>query len=386
MSDEFDAQSIDRAFGRAMGRLGPALLGALEALERTFRRLHPPDFPRLQAGVAPVGDALDEARTAFSNASAPAGLEAFRADLAAAAGFAAAALGRIREPGSEGPMATLRAMHEHARAQAGLYPLRLALPPVSAWFAEPFARGDLTRLEARDGSEAEVGLFRSRSADEAGEGTSVEGSADGPSRRGGFDLYVPESYDGTEAWPLIVALHGGAGHGADFLWTWLREARSRRCLLLSPTSIDSTWSLRAPAVDGRALVEATEWVASRWRVDRDRILLTGLSDGGTMTALVGLGEDVPFTHLAPACGVLHPMNLELGNLARAGGKPIYLVHGALDWMFPVERARDAARVLEEAGADLVYRELADLSHTYPREENARIVAWLDPRRGAADTT
>jgi hypothetical protein len=32
----------------------------------------------------------------------------------------------------------------------------------------------------------------------------------------------------------------------------------------------------------------------------------------------------------------------------------------------------------EAGADLVYRELEDLSHTYPREENDRILAWFDP--------
>ena len=31
---------------------------------------------------------------------------------------------------------------------------------------------------------------------------------------------------------------------------------------------------------------------------------------------------------------------------------------------------------------LVYRELEDLSHTYPREENARIIEWFDPRRAA----
>jgi phospholipase/carboxylesterase len=52
------------------------------------------------------------------------------------------------------------------------------------------------------------------------------------------------------------------------------------------------------------------------------------------------------------------------------------VHGALDWMFPVALARDAARVLREAGAELVFREIEDLSHTYPREVNAKIVEWL----------
>jgi phospholipase/carboxylesterase len=123
-------------------------------------------------------------------------------------------------------------------------------------------------------------------------------------------------------------------------------------------------------------------VSSQWKVDAESVLLTGLSDGATMTLLVGLGSDTPFTHLAPVSGVLHPMNFAIGNLGRARERPIYLVHGALDWMFPVSLAQEAARVLEESGADLVYREVADLSHTYPREENARIIEWLDPQRVA----
>jgi phospholipase/carboxylesterase len=258
-------------------------------------------------------------------------------------------------------------MHQHARAQAMLYPLRRVLPPVSAFFAEPFCRDALDALEALEDSDARVGLFRGGEAE----------------ARGGFDLYVPESWDGREALPLIVALHGGSGNGADFLWSWLREARSRRCLLLAPTSRGSTWSLDAPELDGRALAELVEWLTARWQVDRDRVLLTGLSDGATMTLLVGLGEDAPYTHLAPISGVLHPRNFALGNLERARAKPIRLVHGALDWLFPVSLAREAARVLEQAGADLAYHEIGDLSHTYPREENARLIEWLDPTRGAA---
>jgi phospholipase/carboxylesterase len=119
-----------------------------------------------------------------------------------------------------------------------------------------------------------------------------------------------------------------------------------------------------------------DWVATKWNVDREHVLLTGLSGGATMTLLVGLGSDTPFTHLAPVSGVLHPMNLAIGNIDRARDKPIYLVHGALDWLFPVALAQEASRVLEEAGAHLVYRELEDLSHTYPREENVRIIEWF----------
>jgi phospholipase/carboxylesterase len=175
-----------------------------------------------------------------------------------------------------------------------------------------------------------------------------------------------------------VALHGGLGLGRDFLWTWLREARSRGALLLAPTSRDTTWSLNGPDTDAAALVSMIDYVAGRWRVDRARVLLTGLSDGGTYTLLAGLAPDAPYSALAVVSGVLHPRNFALGNVARAAGRRVYIAHGARDWMFPVDLARAAADSLREAGADVVYREIPDLSHAYPREENARILEWLDP--------
>jgi phospholipase/carboxylesterase len=68
--------------------------------------------------------------------------------------------------------------------------------------------------------------------------------------------------------------------------------------------------------------------------------------------------------------------LEFADADRVRGLPIYLVHGALDWMFPVQVARSAHRALSVAGARVTYREIDDLSHCYPREANAAILAWL----------
>jgi len=175
----------------------------------------------------------------------------------------------------------------------------------------------------------------------------------------------------------VVALHGGSGSGRDFLWAWLREARTRGALLLAPTAQERTWSIMGGAdVDAARLVAAVEQVAATYGVDRARVLLTGMSDGATYALLCGLAEGSPFTHLAPACGVLHPLLLAEGGIGRARGRPIYLVHGALDWMFPVQTARMARQALEAAGARLVYREIEDLSHTYPRDENPRVLDWL----------
>ena len=100
------------------------------------------------------------------------------------------------------------------------------------------------------------------------------------------------------------------------------------------------------------------------------------SDGGTYACLCGLRDGAPFTHLAPACGVLHPALLATDALARARDLPIYLVHGELDWMFPVATARMTRDVLTTVGARIVYREIDDLSHTYPRDENPKILEWL----------
>ena len=70
---------------------------------------------------------------------------------------------------------------------------------------------------------------------------------------------------------------------------------------------------------------------------------------------------------------------EIADADRLRGLPVYLVHGKLDWMFPVQVARQTHELLSAAGADVTYRELNDLSHTYPREINAEILKWLGGR-------
>ena len=44
----------------------------------------------------------------------------------------------------------------------------------------------------------------------------------------------------------------------------------------------------------------------------------------------------------------------------------------------------ARQALTAAGAALVYREIEDLSHTYPRDENRLILEWLLAEPAATD--
>ncbi len=357
---------IPESYAKALGDTGGATLFTLVTLEAALRKLHPPALSTLREMIDGARARLETALEAFRAQTPPPGIEAFHEQLEAGASAALDAARRFAAPAPPDQLAAgiLGAMRVHARSQELLYPLRQALPPLGAYFVEPPLRERQAELDPARDDELGVGLLRA--------------DGDGDDGRGGFCLYVPEYASAERPLPLVVALHGGHGHGRDFVWTWLREARSRGFLLLSPSSQGSTWALDGPLVETRALASMVEYVAERWRVDREHVLLTGLSDGATFCLLAGLSDGSPFTHLAPVSGVLHPANHSLGNLDRAAGRPIYLVHGALDWMFPVGLARMAHETLRNAGADVRYREIEDLSHAYPREENARILEWLDP--------
>jgi phospholipase/carboxylesterase len=120
-----------------------------------------------------------------------------------------------------------------------------------------------------------------------------------------------------------------------------------------------------------------ESVRGRFNIDATRMLLSGMSDGGTFCYVTGLERASPFTHLAPVAATFHPLMAQTADSERMRALPIFLTHGKLDWMFPVEVARHARDTLLAAGAAVTYREIDDLSHTYPREINAELLRWLN---------
>lgn len=357
---------IREDYQEALSAVGVATLTALGSLEAAARYLHPPEIPQLREALRPHFVELERTLAAYRAAAPPPPLAAFHERFEGGAELTRRSLEMFLAPAppQEAILKMLASLRTFCRALESLYALH-RFPPLSRYFVEAPFHDRLGELEAVPPRGVSVGLHHS-------------GGERGADVRGGFCLYVPESYDGSQEWPLVVALHGGSGSGRDFLWSWLREARGRRFLLAAPTAQGPTWSLNGPDVDSRQLRAMVGYVASRWRVNRSRMLLTGLSDGGTYTLLEGLSDGSPFTHLAPVSGVLHPANLVGGNLARAAGRKIRLVHGRLDWMFPIETAEMAADELTRAGADLAVSFLDDLSHTYPRDENDRILTWFDP--------
>ena len=141
-----------------------------------------------------------------------------------------------------------RALRQVSRALEALYPLAAVLPTVSRFFLAS--------------EQHTVGAARSDAP------TGVMHIGNDTRERGGYSVYVPEDYDPALAHPLVMALHGGAGHGRLFLWSWLREARGRGVILVAPTATGDTWSLMDP-----------RWTAHIWRTCWKRSHRPGMSIG-----------------------------------------------------------------------------------------------------------
>jgi phospholipase/carboxylesterase len=341
----------------------PPLLQSLEALSFVARHLNPPDFGRVMHAAGTPDQALRAVRPRL--AQWPEEFAGIRTSLESASDAALAAYQGLREvqDGNGDIVAVFRALRYAPRAQEALYPLSVKLPPVSQFFVDPSLREDTDLL--------------ARLAQPGNEHTGIVHDHSEPGSRGGFSLYVPEYYTPDRAWPLVMALHGGSGNGRGFLWSWLRDARSRGAILIAPTATGNTWALMGDDTDTSNLAQILDSVRSRWNIDPERMLLTGMSDGGTFCYVTGFESASPFTHLAPVAATFHPLMAEMADAERLRGLPIHIVHGRLDWMFPVQVARQTQQALAAAGADVVYRELDDLSHTYPREMNAEILEWLN---------
>ena len=277
------------------------LLRALEMLLFISRNLHPPDFEELMASVGMPDEELKSALARpLQWPQRPPDIGTL---LGAACDAALGAFAGLRKTlqQSGDVRDVYRALRLLPKGLEALYPLAAVLPPVNRFFLDPSLRSDAA-VQAR--------FLGAPAQDDTGV------MQFGEKERGGFWLYVPENYVRDRAWPLVTALHGGSGTGRQFLWSWLRDARSRGAIVVAPTSVGSTWALMGPDADTPNLRRILEMVRSRWNVDATRLLLTGMSDGGTFSYVSGLEAGSPFTHLAPVSAAFHPMLAQMAEADR----------------------------------------------------------------------
>ena len=191
-----------------------------------------------------------------------------------------------------------------------------------------------------------------------------------------YALSVPVSYQPGKGYGLVVCLHGAGFSGEAYLERW-QNRLGDDYLLVCPTYPSGAWFTRQAEELVLAVIER---VQAQYHVDPDRVFLTGMSNGGIGTWLIGMHHAQRFAGLAPMAsgldGVLMPF---LANLRTT---PVYIIHGAKDQVMPVELSRTISRELAAIGYPHIYREherehpMAG-GHFFPREELPDLVTWFN---------
>jgi predicted peptidase len=164
-------------------------------------------------------------------------------------------------------------------------------------------------------------------------------------------LYLPPGYRQSRTrWPLLMFLHGAgergvdlgivARHGPPRLVS--REGRMFPFVMVSPQCPgDGWWSSARQIATLGALLDTIE---ARYRIDRRRIYVTGLSMGGFGTWGLAAAHPHRFAAIVPICGGGHPR--EAASIAHL---PVWVFHGARDDAVPLARSQEMVAALKQAG-------------------------------------
>jgi predicted esterase len=201
-----------------------------------------------------------------------------------------------------------------------------------------------------------------------------------------YAIFVPPQYklDESHKWPLIVALHGSGEIGEDGV--------KQISVGLAPYIIGRpqrfpfiTVFPQAHTMWFRGTEETAIWMIidetlKNYRVDPDRIYLTGLSMGGFATWEMAAARPDVFAAIVPVCGAG-----PLGYMSNIVNMPIWAFHGAIDANVPVARSRELIDELKGLGAKPHYTEYPNVAHESWNQAYATPELWrwlLKQRRPA----
>jgi hypothetical protein len=121
-------------------------------------------------------------------------------------------------------------------------------------------------------------------------------------------------------------------------------------------------------------------VSEDYHVDPDRIFLTGMSNGGIGTWIMGMHHADLFAGMAPmASGIDDVLFPFVENLTHT---PVYVIHGTEDQVMPIQLSRDLVQEMTRLGIPHLYREHQWThphagGHFFPRQELPALISWFD---------
>jgi poly(3-hydroxybutyrate) depolymerase len=176
-----------------------------------------------------------------------------------------------------------------------------------------------------------------------------------------YRLFIPSTYDGSKAAPLLIALHGMGGDENSLFDSYSngalkREAERVGFIVACPKGRDPASMYRGDAE--RDVLDVLAEVRRTFRVDEKRIHLMGHSMGAYGTWSVAMNHPEIFAALGPISGGGSP-----AGIAKIKHIPQYVVHGDDDRTVAVTQSRAMVEAGKKAGAEIVYTEIPGGSHT-----------------------
>ncbi len=193
-----------------------------------------------------------------------------------------------------------------------------------------------------------------------------------------YHIWLPQGYDRSKRWPLIVFFHGSGESGVDGsrpIWQGLGLA-----LLQNPERFPAIVAIPQKP-DKRQWTEFDAMVLpfldallTDWPVDRRRVVYTGVSQGGRACWHFGAMHADRVAALAPAAAFALTPEQALA-LART---PIWLSHGGQDTVIPESDARTSVERLRAAGNEPTYTLYPEAGHVSWNEfyGDPKVAAWL----------
>jgi predicted peptidase len=187
-------------------------------------------------------------------------------------------------------------------------------------------------------------------------------------------LYLPSGYHySPRRWPLVLFLHGAGSVGHDLrkvknegLALRAEEKRAFPFVLVAPQCGFKRWS---PSTLDILLGQ----IIARYRIDANRVYLTGLSMGGYGTWSLASEHPERFAAIAPICGGGNPALADrLRNL------PIWVFHGAKDDIVGLGESQKMVDALKAVRGDVKFTVYPNAGHDSwtPTYSNPNFYAWL----------
>ncbi len=190
----------------------------------------------------------------------------------------------------------------------------------------------------------------------------------------GYLLYLPENYNTSSKWPLLLFLHGSGERGEDIEKVkvhgppkLIANGKSFPFIVVSPQCPEGQlWSI----TDLDALLNE---ISENYKVDPDRIYVTGLSMGGFGTWELAIKYPNRFAAIAPVCG---GGNFRLVNELK--NLPIWVFHGAKDNVVPLKSSQEMVDALEKAGGNAKFTVYPEAGHDSWTEtyDNPELYEWF----------